>query len=80
MYYHKEELMLSCKHEAEVGGCFVIKHQTEETMAAILLAWAGEERYLLTKSLSSSETSSSLSEGDDLYVFLLPRKRSLCFS
>lgn len=35
--------MLSFKHGAEVGGCFVIQHQKEETMAAILLAWAGEE-------------------------------------
>lgn len=34
--------MLSFKHGANVGRCFVIQHQTEETMAAILLAWEGE--------------------------------------
>lgn len=42
MHYHKGELMLFFKHGAEIGGCFVIEHQTEETMAAILLAGAGE--------------------------------------
>lgn len=29
------------KHGTKVGGCFVIQHQTEETMAAVLLAWKG---------------------------------------
>lgn len=35
--------MLSFKHGAKVGGCVVIQHQTEETMAAVLLAWEGED-------------------------------------
>lgn len=35
--------MLSFKHGSKAGGCFVIQHQTEETMAAVLLAWEGED-------------------------------------
>lgn len=42
MHNHEEDLMLLCKHGAEVGGCVVIQHQTKETLAAILLAWTGE--------------------------------------
>lgn len=34
--------MLSFKHGAKVGGGFVIQHQTEKTMAAVLLAGEGE--------------------------------------
>lgn len=41
--------MLSFKHGAKVGGCFVVQHQTEETVAAVLLAWEGEDSKVLRK-------------------------------
>lgn len=37
------------KYGVEIGGCFVIEHQTEEAMAPILLAWTGEDQKLQTK-------------------------------
>lgn len=44
--------MLSFKHGAEVGSCSVIQHQTEEAMAALLLARAGEGNSFLRKYIS----------------------------
>lgn len=44
--------MLSFKYGAEVGSCSVIQDQTEETMAALLLARAGEGNSLLRKYIS----------------------------
>lgn len=43
VYRQEEEPMLSIKHGAKIGGCFVIQHQTEETMASVLLAGKGED-------------------------------------
>lgn len=37
-----DEQMPSFKHGATFGGCFVIQHQKEEAMAAVLLAWKGD--------------------------------------
>lgn len=43
--------MLSSKHGAKVGGCFVIQYQTEETMASVLLARKGEDSEVLALEL-----------------------------
>lgn len=57
--------MLSLKHGSKVGGCFVIQHQTEETMATILLAWQGEDSKVLRRSISASDTKTSLSLSEE---------------
>lgn len=61
MRNHGEELMLPLRHGAKIGGRFVIQHQKEETMAAILLAWAGEESRVLGRSILGSDTKTLLS-------------------
>lgn len=33
--------MSALEHGTTAGGCVVFQHQTEETMAALLLAWKG---------------------------------------
>lgn len=43
MHKRKEKRTLCFKHGAGARGCIVIQHQKEETMAEILLAWAGKE-------------------------------------
>lgn len=48
----EKDLMPSSKHGTELGGCFDIQHQKEETMAAVLLAWEGDHIVTL-KALSS---------------------------
>lgn len=76
MHNHNEELMQVFKHGAEVGGSFVIQHQTEETVAAILLAWTGEE-------ILASDTMNIAilvyEESNRKHLLLLFRRRSLCF-
>lgn len=55
--------MLSFKYGAKAGGCFVIQHQTKETMAAVLLAWEGEDSKVLRKGkVSDTKTLSAFSE------------------
>lgn len=45
MHFSGRVLMLSLNDGAEAGGSSVIKHQTKETMATILLARAGNSQY-----------------------------------
>lgn len=42
MHIHDEKRMILSEYGAESGGCSVIEHQKEETMAEILLARTGE--------------------------------------
>lgn len=39
----EEEPMSAPEHGTTAGGCAVVEHQTEETMAALLLAREGED-------------------------------------
>lgn len=55
LHNQEEQPMPSFGHGTKVGGRFVIQHQTQETMAAVLLAWEGDYT-VKWKSVSASDT------------------------